>query len=76
MNEAIEKSEFTIERKIEWKEKVGTSWGRFGSMSDNDGEIIKLVFIRHPSSYFNAGWADFIAKYIPTRMAWLKSLNT
>jgi hypothetical protein len=76
MNEAIKQSEFAVERKIEWKDRIGTSYGRFGSIKNNDGEVIKMVFIRHPSSFFNPQrWDEFLTKYIPLRMNWLKSLN-
>ena len=48
---------------IEWKEKYGRVQSRVSSIEHANGYKVKLLFMKHPSSYFSWDkWANFLGK--------------
>jgi len=76
---AINNSKLGLVKEMEWSEKIGrgrrSSRGRFGSIQTPHGHIIKLIFVKHPSSYFSwSSWNEYLFKKIPDQMNWFKGL--
>jgi hypothetical protein len=75
LNETIDNSEYEFEKQIGGAKKVGKNTPRIGRIIAPDGQVIKLLFVKHPSSYFSPGsWNMFLAKNAPSQMKWFKSL--
>ncbi|WP_158642852.1 hypothetical protein [Mucilaginibacter ginsenosidivorax] len=75
LNEVIHNSAYKFEREIGGAKKVGKNTPRIGRIIAPDGQVIKLLFVKHPSSYFSPGsWNLFLTKNAPSQMKWFKSL--
>lgn len=76
LNETIEKLGYKLIKPISWKDRINGCYGRYGRIESPDGNMIKLVFVRHPSQYFTYGlWNNFLQKYIIDQLNWLKQIS-
>jgi hypothetical protein len=72
---AFENSDYRFEKPIGKTKMVKRNCPRIGKVINADGQMIKLLFVKHPGSYFSPGsWNLFLAKNAPSQMKWFKSL--
>jgi hypothetical protein len=75
LNEILLKSDYKIEKEIGKVKPIKKNHPRMGKILNSDGQLIKLLFVKHPSKYFSPdSWNAFLNKNASSPMAWFRAL--
>ena len=73
LSHAIVESSFTMNGLV-WGEYISNAYAKSSIVKDQEGNEIKLIFIRHTSQMFSWKlWNEYLITVIPDEIAWLES---